>query len=138
MRQCFAEVLSREKVRLKEVTDMEMLRSWRKDLVEELMNPKSSYALALRERGGVQDRVEFLERWCELIAEALDHLLPRDATDHTLYSPRLDTGANVNTQKTAVLILAALYGGGTLSFLAEDPKPLNAALDLALVPFVAT
>ena len=37
-----------------------------------------------------------------------------------------------------MLILAALHGGSTLSQLAQDPRPLNAALDIALVPFAAT
>jgi hypothetical protein len=36
-----------------------------------------------------------------------------------------------------LLILAALRGGNALSQLARDPRPLDAALDLALVPFVA-
>jgi hypothetical protein len=36
-----------------------------------------------------------------------------------------------------VLILAAFHGGGTLSQIARDPWPLNAALDIALAPFAA-
>src|SRR3954451_13787400 len=52
--------------------------------------------------------------------------------------PRGPPKADVDAQKTAVLILAALRGGSTLSRIAQDPRPLNAALDLALVPCAGT
>ncbi|WP_307610288.1 hypothetical protein [Pseudarthrobacter sp. W1I19] len=119
-----------------EVTDSETLNSWRKDLVEELMNPQSSYTLVLRERRGGRDRVDFLDGWCELIAETLDRLLQSGARGSIPCSPEAGTNARADTRKTALLILAALHGGGTLSQLAEDPRPLNAALDLAFVPLL--
>jgi hypothetical protein len=49
--------------------------------------------------------------------------------------PTESTTARVDAQDAAILILAALHGGGTLSQVTQDPQPLNAALDLALAPF---
>lgn len=135
MRQCFAEVLSREGVRLQAVTDIAMLTKWREDLVEELMDPRSPYALALRDRSGVQDRVDFLDRWCELIAEALSQVHRGEGRAAASCLPLPGRDANAHA-KNAVLVLAALHGGGTLSLLAKDPGPLNAALDFALMPLV--
>jgi hypothetical protein len=62
-------------------------------------------------------------------------LLTPDAGEVTCPSPRTSAearDADVDAHETAVLILAALHGGGTLSQVAQDPRPLNAALDLAL------
>jgi len=137
MRTYFAEVLGRERARLAGVTDRAMLASWRRSIVEELMTPHSPYVLALRHAGDVRDRADFIDRWRELIAEAVDRLLQSGAAGDTLCSPAHGPKAHVDAEKTAVLILAALHGGSTLSQLAKDPRPLNAALDLALVSFVA-
>lgn len=136
MRTHFAEVLARESAFLAGVTDAAMLANWRCRVVEELMTPLSPYVLALQQTGDVPDRVDFLDQWRELIAETVDRLLRSGATGVILWpsarAPRADVA-----QKTAVLILAALHGGSTLSQIAQDPRPLNAALDLALVPFAA-
>lgn len=129
MRTYFAEVLARESACLSGVTDGAMLAGWRRCIVGELMTPQSPYALALRQTGDVCDRADFLDRWRELIAETVERLQRSRALCPT---------ADVDAQKTAVLILAALHGGSTLSQLTQDPRPLNAALDLALAPFAAT
>ncbi|MGO4248454.1 hypothetical protein AB4Y87_14675 [Paenarthrobacter sp. RAF54_2] len=137
MRTYFGEVLARERVHLAGITDRAMLTSWRHRIVEELMTPQSPYALALRQTGDVRDRSDFLDQWRELLAEALDRLLRSGVMrGNPCPSPR-GPKSDVDPQKTAVLILAALHGGSTLSQIAQDPLPLNAALDLALVSFEA-
>ena len=136
MRTYFADVLARERACLGEVTDGPTLAAWRRVVVDELMNSKSPYALALRHSGDVRDRADFLERWRELIAETVDRLMQADATD-TLRSSAQSHKTDVDAQRTAVLILAALDGGSVLSQLAQEPRPLDAALDLALLPLVA-
>jgi hypothetical protein len=83
----------------------------------------------------VRDRARFLDRWRELIAETVDRVLQSGATGDAFSSSGRGLQANVDAQKTAVLILAALHGGSILSQVAQDPEPLNAALDLALAPF---
>jgi hypothetical protein len=138
MRTHFAEVLAREGAYLAGVTDGTMLAGWRRHVVEELMTPRTPYALALRQTGDVPDRADFIDRWRGLIAEAVDRLLQSGATGNAPCSSSQAPGADVDAQKTAVLILAALHGGSTLSQLAQDPRPLNVALDFALAPFAAT
>jgi hypothetical protein len=138
MRTYFAEVLARERTCLAGVTDRAMLASWRRNVVEELMTPRSPYVLALQQTGDAPGRADFLDQWRELIAETVDRVLQSDTTEDTLRSTAPAPRADVSAQKTAVLILAALLGGSILSQLAQDPRPLNAALDLALVPFAAT
>ena len=93
--------------------------------------------LALRQTGDVPDRADFLDRWRRLIAETVDRLLP-SVKGNTLCSSAQTPRADVDAQKTAVLILAALHGGSILSRVAQDPGPLDAALDFALLPFAAT
>jgi hypothetical protein len=115
MRACCAEVLARETACLAGVTDGAMLVSWRRGVVDELMTPQSPYALALRQTGAVRDRADFLDRWRELIAETVDRLLRTSTTGDTLCTSTQGTKADVDPQKTAVLILAALHGGSTLS-----------------------
>jgi hypothetical protein len=139
MRTHFAEVLARESACLAGVTDGAKLAGWRRRVVEELMTPRSPYALALRQTGDVPERADFLGRWQGLIEEAVDRLLKADATLSTTPSATQETsnGYDVDPHKTAVLILAALHGGSTLSQIAQDPWPLNAALDIALAPFGA-
>jgi hypothetical protein len=132
MRADFAQVLARESACLAGVTDGAMLASWRRGVVEELMTPRSPYVSALRQTGDVRGRADFLDRWRELIAETVDRVLQSGATGETLCPSAQAPKADVDAQKTAVLILAALHGGSILSQLAQDPRSLNAALDLAL------
>jgi hypothetical protein len=136
MRTHFAEVLARESAYLARVADRAMLAGWRRRVVEELMTPQSPYVLALRQTGDVPDRADFLDRWRWLIAEMVDRLLQSGKGD-TLCSSAQAPRADVDAQKTAVLILAALHGGSILSRVAKDPGPLDAALDFALLPFTA-
>lgn len=138
MRTHFAEVLAREGAYLARVTDGTMLAGWRRHVVAELMTPRTPYALALRQTGDVPDRADFIDRWRGLIAEAVDRLLQSGATGNTPCPSSQAPGVDVDAQKAAVLILAALHGGSTLSQLAQDPRPLNVALDFALAPFAAT
>ncbi|MET3934411.1 hypothetical protein ABIE00_002457 [Arthrobacter sp. OAP107] len=133
----FAEVLARERACLAGITDRAMLARWRCRVVEEIMTPQSPYALALRQTGDVRDRADFLDQWRELLAETVGRLLCTSVTRDTPCAFPESPRADVDAQKTAVLILAALHGGSTLSQLAQDPRPLNAALDLALVSFEA-
>jgi hypothetical protein len=137
MRTYFAEVLALESICLAGVTDGAMLASWRRNVVVELMTPRSPYVLALQQAGDAPGRTEFLDQWRELLAETVDRVLQTCAEDTMRPSAPAPT-ADVGCQKTAVLILAALLGGHILSQLVKDPRPLNAALDLALVPFAAT
>jgi hypothetical protein len=139
MRTHFAEILARESACLAGVTDGAKLAGWRRRVVEELMTPRSPYALALRRTGDVPERADFLGQWRGLIEEAVDRLLQADATLCTTRSATQATsnGNDVDPHKTAVLILAALHGGSTLSRIAQDPWPLNAALDIALAPLGA-
>ena len=132
MRTYFTEVLARERACLAGINDRTMLAKWRRGVVKELMTPQSPYVLALRQTGNVRDRADFLDRWRELISETVDRLVQSGATGDTLCSSAKRPNCDVDAQKTAVLILAALHGGSTLSQLARDPRPLNAALDLAL------
>lgn len=80
------------------------------------------------------DRADFLDRWRSFIEETVDLLLQADATGSTTRSATRSKSNGVDSHKTAVLILAALHGGSTLSQIAQDPWPLNAALDIALAP----
>lgn len=137
MRTYFAEVLARESACLAGVTDGAMLASWRRRVVEELMTLGSPYVLALRGTGDLRARAEFVDRWRDLIAETVDRVLQSGAAGNSPCSTEQGTKVDVDAPKTAVLILAALHGGSTLSQLARDPRPLNAALDLALVSLVA-
>lgn len=139
----FAEVLAREEASLAKVTHVAGLAHWRRRVVQELMDPHSPYVLALRQTGEVHDRADFLGRWRTLIAKMVDRLLHSQATatGHTLCAavrPSPFRQADVAAQETAVLILAALHGGSILSQVAQDPWPLNAALDLALAPLAAS
>src|SRR5262245_56599656 len=136
MRTFFAEVLACESACLAGDTDGAMLASWRRRVVEELMTPQSPYVLALRQARDVRDRAGFLDRWRELSAETVDRVLQIGTTGGTPCSSVQGPKVDVDAQRSAVLILAALHGGSILSRLAQDPRPLNAALDLAHVPLV--
>lgn len=135
MRTHFAEVLARESACLAGVTDGTKLAGWRRRVVGELMTPRSPYALALRQTGDVHERADFLGRWRGLIEEAVNRLLQAGATAGRS-APRAQRH-DVDPHETAVLILAALHGGSTLSQVARDPWPLDAALDIALARFAA-
>ncbi|MFE7169864.1 hypothetical protein [Streptomyces sp. NPDC057616] len=137
MRTHSAEVLARESAGLAVVTDRATLADWRRRVIEELMTPSSPYVVALSQTGDIRARADFLDQWRELIAEAVDRLLESAAPGGRLRTSHRTRHADVDAQKMAVLILAALQGGSTLSRIARDPRPLNAALDLALVPLMA-
>ncbi|MFF7105010.1 hypothetical protein ACFY9X_32965 [Streptomyces nigra] len=137
MRTHIAEVLARESVALAVVTDSAELARWRRQVVEELMTPTSPYVLALRETCDARARADFLDQWRELIAETVDRLARSGAVGDRSHAADQTRRADVDAQKTAVLILAALQGGSALSRIARDSGPLNTALDLALVPFAA-
>jgi hypothetical protein len=132
----FAEVLARERTHLADVTNGVMLASWHRCVVEEIMTPQSPYMLALRQTCDARGRADFLDRWRELIAETVDRVQRTCATRNEQGSPPPTQQVDVDAQKTAVLVLAALHGGSILSQLAQDPRPLNAALDLALASLV--
>lgn len=136
MRAPFSEVLAREGASLAQVTDEAKLACWRRRVVGELMTPGSPYALALRPTGDMLDRADFLDRWRSLIAEAVDRLPQCPGPGGPMGSSSQSRRRGVDAQEAAMLILAALHGGATLSQVAQDPRPLNAALDLALGPFV--
>jgi hypothetical protein len=135
MRTHFAEVLARESACLAGVTDGAKLAGWRRRVVRELMTPNSPYVLALRQTGDAPNRADFLGRWRGLIAETVGRLLHPSSPGDTNCSSAQPWRDDIDAQQTAVLILAALHGGGTLSHVAQDPRPLNAALDIALAPF---
>ena len=127
----FAEVLARESETLAGVTDAERLNDWRDRIVGELMDPASPYALAMRQTSDLKARARFLDSWRRLIARTVDKVLKADSTTLASHAPP-QSHADTDPHKTAVLILAALHGGTTLSRVAQDPGPLNAALDIAL------
>lgn len=138
MRTHVAEVLARESACLAVVTDGATLADWRRRVVEELLTPSSPYAWALRQTGDTRARADFLDQWRELIAGAVERLLKSGTTGGRHCAADRTRSVDVAAQEIAVLVLAALQGGSTLSRIARDPRPLNAALDLALVPFAAT
>jgi hypothetical protein len=137
MRTHIAEVLARESACLAAVTDGAKLAAWRRRVVKELMTPSSPYQLALRQTDDVHARADFLDQWRELIAETVDRLLQSGTAGGRHCMSDRTRRVEVDARKIALLILAALQGGSTLSRIARDPRPLNAALDLALVPFAA-
>jgi hypothetical protein len=133
MKTHFAQVLAHESTQLAAVTDGTKLTQWRNRVVAEVMKPRSAYAIALRHAGEAQDRAAFLDRWRELIAETVGRLSNLQSAE-AIASDEPNV-ADVDPQRTAVLILAALHGGCTLSHVVQDQWPLNAALDMALAPF---
>jgi hypothetical protein len=132
----FSKVLALEHASLARVTDQAELAAWRRRLVDELMTPDSPYVLALRPTGDMPDRAAFLDQWRALIAAALDRLPQSHAAKGRNGSSAPSQRRGVDTQETAILVLAALHGGNALSRVEQDPWPLKAALDLALGPFV--
>lgn len=136
MRRHFAEVLAREGARLAEVSDRETLAEWRAQVVKEILTPRSSYALALRQASDAPERDDFLEQWRRLITGAVARVMRGDRSRSADVSISYATHCEIDPQKTAVLILAAIHGGNTLSLVAQDPSPLNAALDIAVAPLL--
>ena len=134
MKAYFAEVLACEAIGLAGVTDGKSLIEWRRCLVEKLMVPHSPYAKAMRQTTDDSGRSDFLHEWHDLIVAAVGRLRSNagavsERSDHVESSP-------CEAQRTAVLILAALYGGSVLSQISGDPRHLDAALDLALRPLM--
>ena len=111
------------------------LAAWRHRMVRELMTPGSPYALAMSQTGDAPERDDFLCRWRGLIAEAVDRLRRAGEIEGTNGPVSRARSIDVDPQKTAVLILAALHGGSTLSHVAQDAWPLNAALTWRSRPF---
>lgn len=132
MRDHFAEVLARERACLDGVTNGSMLAAWGHGVIGELLVAQSPYALALHPTDEVTDRADFLDRWRELIAETVDRLVRSGVASGTPGAP----AADIDGDSTAVLVLGALHGGSILCRVAQDPWPLDAALDLALAPLI--
>lgn len=144
MKSQFAQVLANETQLLTVVTDRAQLTEWRVRVVKEVMTPGSPYAVALRNTRDAKERAQFLTSWGELIADAIGRIMahhdpgPRSSTPSatpTGNAASHGATAGFDPQKIAVLILAALHGGCTLSHVAQDQWPLDAALDIALAPF---
>ena len=132
----FAEVLARETARLDRVADKAALEQWRRDVIRELVTPNSPYALAMCATSDLCRQADFLDRWRELIAATLHRLLRCDAGSD---APRAVAAApiadvDLDAQKSAVLIVAALKGGSMLSRITGDRRSLDSALDLAFMP----
>lgn len=136
MRRHFAEVLARESARLAEVSDRTTLADWRAQVVEEILTPCSSYALALRQASDAPERDDFVDQWRGLITGAVARVMRVGRARSADGSASCATGGDVDPQETAVLILAAIHGGNTLSLVAQDPSPLNTALDIAVAPLL--
>ncbi|MGI5191661.1 hypothetical protein ACQEVI_26205 [Promicromonospora sp. CA-289599] len=97
-------------------------------MIREVMDRQSPYAQALRRGHGADRQNEFIQSWQALIAAALERIA---AGCDTGAGPAAASG---RVEKVATAILAALHGGATLSWLAQDAQSLEAALDIALAP----
>ena len=140
MKSQFAQVLATEKDCLTAVGDRMQLAEWRDRVVKEVLTPGSPYVFALRTNPDVQERAEFLARWRELIADAIGRVISHEKARPRSTTPTVEPihhsyDALGEPEKIAVLILAALHGGCTLSHVAQSQWPLDAALDIALAPF---
>ncbi len=135
---CFAEVLAHERAFLSTAHDTVALRAWRSHLVAEATDPQSAYASALRQVGdsGSAARSGFLENWRYLIARALERVLGQQVCDGGIRAQHSPTTGRIDADRTAVLVLAALHGGVVLNRLSLEVRPVDAALDLALAPFL--
>lgn len=134
---CFAAVLTSERERLSSITDAEALATWRRVLVQEVMTPQSPYSLALRGTDEHRERAAFLDQWSELIAQMVHRVAHTGTGPREPGRPTANGAAAIDSRKTAVLILATLHGGSTLTQLSQDALPLDAALRLALAPLAA-
>ena len=129
----FHEILEIEDAALAQVRNPEDLTRWRRRVVRELMRPRSLYATALRAVTDGACGRSFLATWQGLLTAAVDRVLasvdPPESRPVVAGRPHRDPDA---AEELAVLILAALHGGGLLSRVTDDPAPLEAALDIAL------
>jgi hypothetical protein len=133
----FAEVLATEDAALAEVDDCAGMLCWRHRVTGEVMKPESPYACALRQTTTVAAGREFLVAWRQMLASAVDRVLRSGAPPESGPAATRSRGLEPDAERLAVLILAALHGGGTLSRVEGDPAPLDAALDIALAPLTA-
>jgi hypothetical protein len=134
MKPQFVQVLANESQSLTAVTDRAQLVEWRHRVVKEVMTPGSPYAAALRNTRDVHERADFLATWRDLIADAIGRTLLHDEPAPSVAPGHDAEGALGEPRKIAVLVLAALHSGCTLSHVAQDQWPLDAALDIALAP----
>jgi hypothetical protein len=138
----FADVLASENLSLSNVNTPAHVTLWRERVVGELMNPHSPYSQVVRLTTATPERAHFLELWRSLLAETVERVLGRcpqvdpvpGASGDVAVAGSEDAGPQVvDPDRTAVLILAALHGGTTLSRVGDDPRAsINTALDLAL------
>lgn len=133
----FRAVLDAEERWLADVSRPGDFTGWRSRVVCEVMDHRSPYALALRRGHGASRQSEFLQSWQALIAETLERVTPSRA-DCTHDGPGAAPGVTAGPEVLAIAILAALHGGATLSWLAQDVRSLEAALDIALAPVLSS
>ncbi|MFJ3407349.1 hypothetical protein [Promicromonospora sp. NPDC090134] len=107
---------------------------WRSRVVREVMDRRSPYAMVLRRGHGSSRQSEFLQCWQALIAETLERIAPAREAGAL---PPAASAASGNPESLAIAILAALHGGARLSWLAQDARSLEAALDIVLTPVLA-
>lgn len=131
-------MLAREDALLSTAHDAGALKTWRTHLVAEVTDPRSPYASALRQvcDSASCTRSGFLEHWTDLIAKALERVLSQHVCDERSSAKRRPARRRIDADRTAVLVLAAVHGGAVLSRLSRDGGPIDAALDLALAPFL--
>jgi hypothetical protein len=130
----FRAVLDAEERWLATVSRSGDFADWRSRVIREVMDHRSPYALALHRGHGATRQNEFLQSWQALIAQTLERITPgRDTGDG---SAAASAGPG-HPDSLAIAILAALHGGATLSWLAQDVWSLEAALDIALAPVLA-
>lgn len=132
----FQVVLETETRELADISHAGDFIGWRSRVVREVMDHRSPYALALRRGHRTIRQNEFLQGWQTLITETLERVAPGEACT-TGDGPRAAPAATVGPEDLAMAILAALHGGATLSWLTEDVRSLEAALDIALAPVLA-
>lgn len=104
---------------------------WRSRVIREVMDDRSPYAQALRRGHGADRQDEFIQSWQALIAAALERTAAGCGTGA---GPATASVVPGRLEKVAIAILAALHGGAALSWLAQDARSLEAALDIALAP----
>ncbi len=126
MDEAFAQVLAEETSVLASVADGIALDRWRQRLIDRAMSADSAYAKVLRPVGDPDQRSEFLERWQDLIRVAVSRVVKHDPA----------SCAEIDAHRTAISILAAVYGGASMSRLARDPGPLEMSVALAFVSLV--
>ncbi|MDF1604085.1 hypothetical protein [Nocardioides sp. YIM 152315] len=130
----FVDVLAIEDAALAQVTNREDMTRWRRRVVRELMRPQSRYATALRRVPDSAAGRDFLVTWQGLLTAAVERVLSSENPPEVRSAAGRRHHDRRAADELAVLILAALHGGGLLSRVADDPAPLEAALDIALAP----